>query len=205
MSTEIYSFSLVQEGHTHSEDAMLITRTPIPVVALCDGSGNAERVAKRALSFLSCLLKEATIEQMASPNSWVGWVKSLDSALLGGPQSTLLVAVIADGMAFGVCCGDSRAYYLDLESQISILTDGAPKYRLGSGMASAFFFQKKVSGGMLLLMSDGAWTPLSPYVIRQTTVKAAINHRSEVPAALLKAASRAGRADDMSVICVRTT
>ncbi len=55
-------------------------------------------------------------------------------------------------------------------------------------------------------MSDGAWTPLgSPYLMRKTVMGAVGRHFSDVPQAILDAAQRTGRWDDMTVVAVRKT
>jgi serine/threonine protein phosphatase PrpC len=57
---------------------------------------------------------------------------------------------------------------------------------------------------ILLLMSDGAWTPLgSPYIMRKTVMGAVGKHFSEVPQAILEAVQRTGRYDDMTVVALR--
>jgi len=46
-------------------------------------------------------------------------------------------------------------------------------------------------------------TPLGPYVIEKTVRPAALQHFSEVPVALLDAAGKTGRWDDMTVVALR--
>jgi hypothetical protein len=52
-------------------------------------------------------------------------------------------------------------------------------------------------------MTDGAWTPLSPYLIEKAVRGVLLQHFSEVPSAVLDAASRTGRWDDMTVVAFR--
>lgn len=204
MRVEAFAASLPQQGHTQNEDAFLIGRGERTFVALCDGAGNAERAAKRALILFEKLLNEATPEEIASLESWAKWVKLLDSSLLGGSQSTFLAVAIVGSEAIGACAGDSRAYLVNREGQTKILTDGAAKHRLGSGQAQAFPIRHTLgAGAVLLLLSDGAWTPLSPYLLQKAVAGAAARHFSEVPQAILQAAGRTGRADDMTTVAVR--
>jgi serine/threonine protein phosphatase PrpC len=201
MRTEVFAASRMQEGKTRNEDAFLIIRDPIPCAVLCDGAGNADSAAKRAIALFEKLLKDATIEQMGSPGSWAKWVKLLDSSLLGGSQTTFVAAAIVSGVVFGVGCGDSRAYWIGPEGECRILTEGASKQLLGSGRAQAFFFRQDVKHSILLLMSDGAWTPLGGlYDLKMNVLRAANKHFSEAPESLLSVAGRAGRADDMTVV-----
>ncbi len=53
-------------------------------------------------------------------------------------------------------------------------------------------------------MSNGAWTPLGgTYKLQKAVAKAAMHHCSEVPQAILDAAARTGRYDDMTVVVIR--
>jgi serine/threonine protein phosphatase PrpC len=199
-----YASSRPQEGGSANEDAFLIGHGAIQFVALCDGAGNAQRAAKRVLTLFEKLFQDSKPEQIADERVWGGWIKLLDSALLGGTQSTFVGVALLDGIAIGACAGDSRAYLLDREGACRILTEGANKQRLGSGEAVAFPIRQPLSSGdTLLLLSDGAWTPLSPYLLTKAVLGMMGRHFSEVPPAILDAAARTGRADDMTVVAVR--
>jgi serine/threonine protein phosphatase PrpC len=201
---ECFAATRSQQGRTQNEDAFLIGRGERPFAALCDGAGNAERAAKRVLGLFEKLLNEAAPEQIAEPEAWAKWVKLLDSSLLGGSQSTFVAVAIIGSEAIGACTGDSRACLVNREGQAKILTDGAAKHRLGSGQAQAFPIHTTLaSGDTLLLLSDGAWTPLNPYVLQKTVMSAAVRHFSEIPAAILDAAGKNGRADDMTAVALR--
>jgi len=180
-----------QQGHSQNEDAFLIGRGDHPFAALCDGAGNAERTAKRVLALFEKLLNEAAPEQITAADTWTKWIKLLDSSLLGAAQCTFLAVAFTAHEAVGVCVGVSRLYHLNREGQCRILSEGASKQRLGSGAAR------------LLLLSDGAWTPLNPYLLQKTVVSAYVRHFTEVPAAILDAAGKAGRADDMTALALR--
>lgn len=204
MRVECFAATLPQQGRSQNEDAFLIGRGEHTFVALCDGAGNAERAAKRVLTLFEKFLKEAAPENITEAETWAKWVKLLDSSLLGGSQSTFVGVVIVGNEAVGACAGDSRAYIVNREGQTKILTDGAAKHRLGSGQAQAFPLRFTLSAGdLLLLLSDGAWTPLSPYLLQKAVASAAARHFSEVPRAILQAAGRTGRADDMTAVALR--
>jgi serine/threonine protein phosphatase PrpC len=206
-STHIEAFAATrsQQGRTHNEDAFLIGREERPFAALADGAGNAERAAKRVLGLFEKLLDQATPEQINTAETWARWVKLLDSSLLGAAQSTFLAfAFTANQGVVGVSVGDSRAYFLNREGQCRIVTDGAAKQRLGSGQAQPFTIHLMLApGDIMLLLSDGAWTPLNLYALEKTVVAATVRHFSEVPAAILDAAGRTGYADDMTAVAVR--
>jgi serine/threonine protein phosphatase PrpC len=203
---ECYGASRSQQGRTHNEDAYLIGRVDRPFAALADGAGNAERAAKKALTLFEKLLGESSLEEIEAAEIWARWVRLLDSALLGSSQSTFIAVGIIGNQAIGACAGDSRAYHVNREGCCRILTDGAAKHRLGSGQARAFPLRVTLEPReILLLLSDGAWTPLSLQTLQKTVVTVAVRHFSEIPVAILDAAGRNGRADDMTAIALRLT
>jgi len=106
----------------------------------------------------------------------------------------------------GACAGDSRLYYLPAEGEVQILTEEASKYRLGSGKVVPYALHHRVHpGDVLLLMSDGAWTPLNLKKLGVLRAKALGRHFSEFPEIILDEAGKAGRADDMTVVAVKVT
>ena len=119
-----------REGLTST---MKAGREPMPCAVLCDGAGNAQLAPKRVLNLFDKLFKETTRNQVCNPTIWHRWAKLLDSALLGGNQTTFLAVAVLDGGAVGASAGDSRAYYLDRNGECRILTEGANKDRLGCG------------------------------------------------------------------------
>jgi len=201
---EIYAASRAQDGRSWNEDAFLIGRGEIPFAALCDGSGNAQGVAKRALGMFKKLVSEATPESVSQFMTWATWAKILDSALLGGPQSTLVSVAVIGQRVVGCCAGDSRLYRVIADGTIQILTEEAPRFRLGSGLVDPFPIHSPFQpGDSLLLMSDGAWTPLGVPTIQRVLAKSATSHFSDFPSALLEEAGKKGCADDMTVIALK--
>lgn len=204
MRVECYAATRPQDGRTANEDAFLIIREGIPVVAVCDGAGAAEQAGKRALRLFELWIREATLGRLLDAKTWASWVKKLDSALLGGLQSTFLAAAVAGAQLVGVSVGDSQAYLLGAEGGFQYLTSSADKSRLGSGEVKPFTFSVNLKAkDIVLLMTDGAWTPLSPYLIEKTVRGVALQHFSEVPVALLDTAAKSGRWDDMTVVALR--
>jgi len=63
MRIEIYAATRTQQGRPQNEDAFLIGRDAVPYVVLCDGAGNAERAAKRAIKQFEVLLKECWLQR----------------------------------------------------------------------------------------------------------------------------------------------
>ena len=81
---EIYGLSKPQDGRRTNEDSFLIIRGETPVVVVCDGAGNAEQTAKKAIKNFQTLLLKKTKEDYMSFQNWRTWVNQLDSNLLGG-------------------------------------------------------------------------------------------------------------------------
>ncbi len=204
MRVECCAASRPQQGRTQNEDAFLIHRGAVPFVALCDGAGNAQLAAKRVLTLFEKLVAEECVEELVDAVNWKRWAKILDSSLLGGAQSTFISLAVVGQVATGVCVGDSRAYLIDRDGRCQISTEGAAKQRLGSGAINPFSLRFSLnSRDILLLMSDGAWTPLNLGLLQRTVMGAAVRHFTEIPGAILDVAGRAGRADDMTVVALR--
>jgi len=204
MNIECYGATRPQEGRSSNEDAFLVASNTTPLAALCDGAGNAEQAAKKVIRLLQKLFEESETEDLSRFPTWASWVRVLDSSLLGGTQSTVVAVAIVGDRAVGACAGDSRAYLIDKEGICTILTEQTCKFRLGSGKVEASPIHVRLQPrDVLLLMSDGAWSPMSPFQISRAVVGAALKHFAEVPQAVLDAASRTGRADDMTAVALR--
>ena len=201
---DIFAASRPQDGRTSNEDAFVIGRGNFYYAAICDGAGAAGQVSKRVLKLFQGLVREASLEDIESFSTWSNWTHLLDSSLLGGPQSTFLAAAIIQDRILGVCAVDSRLYHLPLVGEAHILTEEASKFRLGSGRVDPSPIHHRIqSGDTLLLMSDGAWTPLNLRKLSQAKLRAASRHFSEFPGILLDEAGKSGRADDMTVVAIR--
>jgi serine/threonine protein phosphatase PrpC len=204
MRVESFGESRPQQGRADNEDAFLIGHDDPPFAALCDGAGNAQRAAKRVLLLFGALYKKATSQRIADNGTWADWIKVLDSSLLDGPQSTFVGVAVLEHMAVGACVGNSRAYLLDRNGECRILSEGAAHARLGSGNAEAFPVRQALkTGETLLLLSDGVWTPLTPSLLKKAVTSVEGSRFSAVPQAILDAASRAGRPDDMTAVALR--
>lgn len=55
----------------------------------------------------------------------------------------------------------------------------------------------------MVLLTDGVWGPLGPAGIDRAARSAFSKHFSETPSAILDAASRRGRGDDMTAVALR--
>lgn len=206
MRVECFAQSRPQEGRqqTQNQDAFAIGRHPVSWAGLCDGAGHAQSVGKRALALLETRLREASVGDVSRDETWVRWARGLDSALLGGPEATLVAAAVVGEGVIGVAAGDSRAYVVPIEGPTRLLTEAATKARLGSGgTAPAVFRCALAPRDVLILASDGAWTPLGTHGLERAVRSSFAGAFAEVPTAVLDAAGRRGRADDMTVVALR--
>lgn len=205
VAVDCFTASRPQEGRSANEDAFLLApQADPPWAAVCDGAGHAQQAARRVLRLFERLVAAADDQAMAAFPTWARWARALDSALLGGRQSTFLTAAVLDNQVAGVCVGDSRAYLWTREGELRILTDGASKFRLGSGKAEPFpIYAPLERGDVVLLLTDGAWTPVGLHGLQQLVAGAALGGFADLPARILEAAGRSGRADDMTAVVAR--
>jgi len=206
MKIECYGATLPQDDRQHmqNQDAFLILREPVMTAAVCDGAGNAEDAAGRIVCQLERLLTPATLGRLLSRNPWPRWIRILDSSLSDGSQCALAAASVVGDQARCVAVGDTRIYLLPADGGCELLTERSGKARLGSGEAVPLIATRTLAPhDVLLLVSDGAWTPLGPGGLEHAVRSAAVEHFSDVPQAILTAAARHGRADDMTAVVLR--
>jgi serine/threonine protein phosphatase PrpC len=205
MRVECYGASRARDGGSANEDAFWIARGGGPgdgrVAALCDGAGNALQCAGRVTRLFGDMVTSGTLDLARFP-AWTGWLTTLDASMAGGAQTTFVgVAALGDRIV-GAYAGDSRAYLVN-EHGCRILPED-PVRRLGSGEAEPRpLHERVVNRDVILLMSDGAWTPLQPSAIHRIVMTRTTRHLSDVPPALLDAAGAKGRIDDMTVVAIR--
>lgn len=209
LRVECYGATRKQDGKSANEDAFLIGRGTIPFAALCDGAGKADRSAKKALGLFQRMFIEASLDQekwhrLFRDDTWAGWIQFLDSHLLDCPESTFMGVAAIGHFLVGAYVGDSRAYLVDDEGGCRLITAAENKFLLGSGLAVATPIRETLKPrDVFLLLSDGAWTPLSLHLIQRAVVGSMMKHFSDVPHAVLDTAGRTGCADDMTAVALR--
>lgn len=206
MRLECFAASRPQQGRAEkdNEDAFLISLEDPPFAALCDGVGHPQRVAKKVLQSFQRLCRASTQHHIADPATWTSWVRMLDSGIEKDYFSTFAAVVILDTVAVGACVGNSRVFLITQAGDCRHLTQGADRNALGSGKAVAFPIRQPLElGDTLLLLTDGAWAPLSLDFIKQIVSAEAPRRFFDVPKACLEVAARNGRTDDMTAIALR--
>jgi serine/threonine protein phosphatase PrpC len=201
MRVECYGASRVKDGGAANEDAYWIARQDSRVAALCDGAGNAQLCGGRTVRLFGEMVQSGTLEVERFP-AWTGWLKSVDASLAGGAQTTFVGVAALEDRIVGAYSGDSRAYLVN-EHGCRVLTEQACR-RLGSGEAEPRPIHERVGQrDVILLMTDGAWTPLQPPAIQRVVMGLTTHHLCDVPPALLDLAGARGRPDDMTVVAMR--
>jgi serine/threonine protein phosphatase PrpC len=201
VKVECYGSTRPRDGSTSNEDAFWIWRPSSTVAALCDGAGNAQLCASQVLRMFTQQIEGGMLQVDRFP-AWSRWLRSTDSAMAGGAQSTFVGLAVTEGRLLGAYAGDSRAYLVN-EHGCRLLTE-APCKRLGSGDAEPHPIHEPLAAqDTVLLMSDGAWTPLAPIIIHRAVMAARMREFVDLPVTLIDLAGKHGRADDMTVVALR--
>jgi serine/threonine protein phosphatase PrpC len=201
MRVECYAASRAKDGGAANEDAYWISRQDGRIAALCDGAGHALQCGGRAVRLFGEMVQSGTLEVARFP-AWTTWLKTMDAAMAGGAQTTFVGVAGLEDRIVGAYAGDSRAYLVN-EHGCRILTEQSSR-RLGSGDAEPRPIHERVAHrDVVLLMTDGAWTPLQPPAIHRVVMSLTTRHLSDVPPALLDLAGAKGRIDDMTVVAMR--
>ncbi len=204
---ECFGATRNRAGKLRNEDTFLIDREPVPHAAVFDGAGNPEQTARRAARFFQTLIEDQP-DKAGDVAVWAAWLRLMDSNLLGGAQSAFVGVAVPDlGVArvAGAYAGSARAYLIG-EKEVQLVTAESSPARLGSGNVESRTFALELRArDILLLMSDGAWMPFaSPNRLRKPVTAAAARHFSEVPEAVLDAATPPdGPPDDMTIVALR--
>jgi serine/threonine protein phosphatase PrpC len=198
---ETYGASQPHDGSRANEDAFWIQRPAGTVAVVCDGTGNAQGCAQRIVHLFGRQLESGALDVSRFP-AWSAWLRSMDASLLGGSESTFVGVAVIENRLLGAYSGDSRAFLVN-EHGCRLLTE-APGRRLGSGEADPRpIHENLTSGDVVLLMSDGAWSPLNLPAVQRIVVNGALRHFADLPPNVLEAAGKKGRPDDMTVVAMR--
>jgi serine/threonine protein phosphatase PrpC len=206
MRVECFAASRPLQGRAEkdNEDAFLISLEDPPFAALCDGVGHPQRVARKVLQSFQKLCRASTQHRIADPSAWTSWVRTLDSGIEKDYFAAFAGVVVLDTLAVGASAGNSRVFFISSAGDCRHLTQGADRNALGSGKAVAFPIRQPLEpGDTLLLLTDGAWAPLSLDFIKQIVSAEAPRRFFDIPKACLEVAARNGCTDDMTTIALR--
>jgi serine/threonine protein phosphatase PrpC len=198
MAVQCYGATRPQDDGSGNEDAFWIQRPAGAAAVVCDGAGHAQRCAAKVAELFSRHHASGALDVQRFP-AWSSWLTTVDASLIGGPQTTFVGVALVDDQIYGACVGDSRAYLVG-EDGTRILTDLSP-LRLGTGEVVPQPIHVVMGPhDVLVLMTDGAWKPLSSAAIERCVRGHATKHFADLPSALLDLAGARGRLDDMTVV-----
>ena len=198
---ECYGASRAAGHGGPNEDAYWIARGGAVAVALCDGAGHAQQCGARTVQLFAQRVDTGALE-LASFPSWRQWLVRTDAGLVGGEQTTFLGVALVEDRLLGGYVGDSRAFLVNEHGCRLVTTERTP--RLGSGETNPLPIHERLAPrDVVLLMSDGAWGPLSACAIHATVMSRTMDHLADLPGALLDIAGARGRADDMTIVALR--
>lgn len=198
---ECYGSTRPRDGGAANEDAFWIWRPSSIVAAVCDGAGHAQHCAAQVLRLFARQIEEGLLQVQRFP-AWSQWLRNADGAMAGGPQSTFVGVAVVDDRLVGAYAGDTRALIVN-EDGCRIVSEH-PGRRLGSGDVEVHPIHEPLGPrDTVLIMSDGAWTPLPLTLLHRHVMAARLQHFADLPVSLIDAAGRHGHADDMTVIALR--
>ena len=201
MSLEAYAATLPRQARTANEDAFWIRSRSAegspPFLAIADGAGAAEGVARRVLRGFERWTVETPAEEIATFAPWSRFVQTTDLGMAGGGrEATFAALAFLEDRIVGVVVGDSRIVLWRRDGDLDLVSEGAPKWRLGSGVAQPWPIHLPFErGDVAMLLTDGSWTPLARGRLRSTVARSVVEAFPELPERLLREASRGGRGD----------
>ncbi len=203
MTSECYGATRPRQGSRANEDGFWIWRPSSAVAALCDGAGSPSHCAGPVLRAFARQIEGGLLDVQQFP-AWSHWLGETDASLAGGIQTTFVGGALVERRLLGAYTGDSRAYLVN-EHGCRLLSD-LPTPPLGSGHARARPLHEPLDAhDTVLLLSDGAWTPLPLTLIHRAVMAARLAEFADLPATLLDLATRhGGAADDMTAVAMRT-
>lgn len=162
------------DWHSHSiaagrrnEDRLCVVELANAIVAiLADGAGGTGDGAVAATVAVEHCAKVARHEPPASAQACVELLLATDQKVLGntaGGETTLVVAVLANGIVHGASVGNSIAWIVpDAEEPVDLTQHQRRRPFVGSGAAIPVAFGPISCRGALILASDGMYEYL-PY------------------------------------------
>jgi serine/threonine protein phosphatase PrpC len=191
----------------HGQDRVGAIECPIGlVVMLADGAGGTSGGAEAAETFSLWAKAYATrTPDVRGGAQWATLLEQVDRqiAAVNGQTTGVIVAVSADGFS-GASVGDSAAWIVGDDGFDNLTSGQAHKPLLGSGASKPIAFERSVTGGTLLVASDGLVKYAPPARICELARLPDLNEAARRLVDLVRLRSGALQ-DDVGIVLVRTT
>jgi len=172
------------------------------LVAVADGAGGSGDGAAAAERVITGL---AELAGAAASTDWFAALLELDDDLLAhrpGCQTTGVVAYVTPDRIVGASVGDSSARLISPSGEMTYLTaHQRSRPLLGSGEALPVIFEADLTGGRLVLGSDGLFKYATAERICVLAMQGSVAEAAEALANCVRLAS-GGLQDDVAVVVV---
>jgi PPM family protein phosphatase len=148
--------AVLQASGLGADRALAVPTAQGYLLALADGAGNSGSGAVAAERLVGLVAK---LTEHAAATDWFEALCALDDELSrggSGAQTTAAVACVSGNRITGASVGDSCAWHISPAGEVIDLTARQRRRPLlGSGEALPVQFEAELTGGRLLLASDG--------------------------------------------------
>jgi len=171
------------------------------VLVVADGSGGRSGAAQAA-EFVIRSVRDVA-EKLIEAGTCFRLLREVDEKIAKEKdcgETTGVVVVLTPGEIFGASVGDSAAWFFTADRNEELTRVRKPY--LGTGVATPHQFSRKVSGGTVVVASDGLWKYTSLELIEQTVRAGNPEHLAADLAELVRLRSGAFQ-DDIAVATCR--
>ena len=187
----------------HGEDrAIAVNYGTGYLVAVADGAGGTGHGSLAAERLMNGILRMSPSE--VGRADWFRRLFALDDEIARtGGETTGVVAWVNDGKLRGASVGDSAAWLIDTQGNVTDLTvNQRRRPLLGSGESIPTIFEADLLGRRLLLMTDGLWKYVGPQVIVDQVVPACPVSPTVLALAKATVLPSGDRYDDVGIVLV---
>jgi len=171
------------------EDRLAVIRLVDRTVAvIADGAGGVSGGAIAANAICRALDPQKasdSLDAAVGTSNWSDWLSRCDQKMaasgLGGLAAAVVVSISDDGTICGASVGDCEAWVFGQGAPLSLTDRQIRKPLLGEGDAHAVGFGTQLSGGTLVVASDGLWK----YMAHERIAEIASMRPLELAAAML--------------------
>jgi serine/threonine protein phosphatase PrpC len=197
----------IAAGRCNQDRLHVVEHASTVVAILADGAGGTGDGAAAAEAAVTFCATAARREPPASALECVELLRAADQLVLdntAGGETTLIVAVVANGEVYGASVGNSIAWIVpDKDDPVDLTRHQRRRPFIGSGSATPVAFVPMRCSGSLVLASDGVCDYL-PYAHFVADLRG--HHPTEAVATVFASLRQRHRnlPDDASLLVLRT-